>query len=244
MPRYAVSPPAINSILIAGEDAVFPVRRVYCVGRNYAEHAKEMGVDPRIEAPFFFIKPTDTVLCPADNEAVNLPYPPGTKDLQYEVELVVAIGQGGTDIPVDEAVRHIWGYAVGIDMTRRDLQRAMRASGKPWEIGKTFERCAPISAIKPIGQSGEITSGAITLNVGSAIRQASDISSMIWSVSEIIAKLSQLFMLMPGDLIFSGTPEGVGAVVPGDTLTATLEGVGVLQVDISTAHDKLWKQQR
>lgn len=236
MPRYAISPSPVTQIAIAGDDALFPVRRVYCVGRNYAEHAREMRTDPRAEEPFFFLKPADTVLCAAEGEAVGIPYPPGTRDLHHEVELVVAIGRGGANIPVDQAAQHIWGYAVGIDMTRRDLQQAMRASGKPWEIGKTFERCAPVSAITPIGRSGEVTSGRITLDVGSVTRQASDISSMIWSTNEIIAKLSQLFVLRPGDLIFTGTPEGVGAVIAGDRLTARIAGIGELLADISDDH--------
>jgi fumarylpyruvate hydrolase len=237
VPRYAFSPPTVTAIAIAGVDAQFPVRRVYCVGRNYAQHAKEMGVDPRTEPPFFFLKPADTVHCPVDSEAVSLPYPPGTNVLQHEVELVVAVGKEGANVPIGEARSHIWGFAVGIDMTRRDLQLAMRASGKPWEIGKTFERCAPIGAITPIGQSGDMTRGAITLRVGSAFRQASDLANMIWSVSEIVARLSQLFVLKPGDLIFTGTPEGVSAVVPGDTLTAKIEGLEELRVNISSNHN-------
>jgi fumarylpyruvate hydrolase len=241
MQRYSFSPPTVTAITIAGADALFPVRRVYCVGRNYAQHAQEMGVDPRTEPPFFFLKPADTVLCPVDGQAVDLPYPPGTSDLQHEVELVVAVGKEGADVPIDEARSHIWGYAVGIDMTRRDLQLAMRASGKPWEIGKTFERSAPVSAITPIGRSGEITRGAITLCVGSEPRQASDLSNMIWSVSEILARLSRFFVLKPGDLIFTGTPEGVSAVVPGDTLSASIEGLGELRVNISNDHRTLGK---
>jgi fumarylpyruvate hydrolase len=239
MPRYLFSPPEIRAIATLGSEAVFPVGRVYCVGRNYADHAREMGIDPGREEPFFFLKPADTVLDPVGTDSINVPYPPATGNLHHEVELVVAIGEGGSEIAAEDAVRHIWGYAVGIDMTRRDLQLAMRQAGKPWEIGKTFERCAPLSAIRPIDQSGEITSGAISLSVGSQSRQSSDVANMIWSVNEIISRLSRYFVLRPGDLIFTGTPEGVGAISPGDQLTASIEGVGKLHVAISARTGKL-----
>ena len=239
MPDYVIAPPPITAVRVVGRDELFPVRRVYCVGRNYADHAREMGVDPRAEEPFFFLKPADTVLCSIDDGALTVPYPPATKDLQHEVELVVAIGRDGEKIPAGDAIHHIWGYAVGIDMTRRDRQLAMRASGKPWEIGKTFERCAPVSAIMPITLTGEMLAGTIALNVGSERRQSSDLSRMTWSVSEIVAKLSEYFVLRTGDLIFTGTPEGVGAVTEGDRLTASIEGLGELRVDISSARSEI-----
>lgn len=235
MPRYAVDPPVVIGIPVAGQDALFPVRRVYCVGRNYADHALEMGIDPRAEEPFFFLKPADAVISSIGDTPISVAYPPGTRNLHHEVELVVAIGESGTNLPVETASRHIWGYAAGIDLTRRDLQLAMRGSGKPWEIGKTFERCAPVSAIIPIAQTGEITSGAITLDVNADRRQSSDLSKLIWSISEIVAKLSGLFTLEPGDLIFTGTPEGVSAIIPGDTLVAEVEKVGRVRVTIVAA---------
>lgn len=233
MPKYIFNPPAIGAAAIEGEELRFPVGRIYCVGRNYADHAREMGINPRAEEPFFFLKPADTIRSPNANEAIEAVYPPKTESLHHEVELVVAIGKEGHNIPVDQAIDHIWGYAVGVDLTRRDLQLAMRADGKPWEIGKTFEACAPISPIVPLSRCGEIVSGAIALTVGPESRQASDVSKMIWSVSEIIAKLSEYFALRPGDLLFTGTPEGVGAVIPGDVMTASVEGVGTLQVAIA-----------
>lgn len=233
MPQYALSPPTVNAVPIVGDERLFPVRRVYCVGRNYAAHAREMGIDPRAEEPFFFLKPADTVIGQSATGSVEVPYPPGTGDLQHEVELVVAIGREGSGIVPEDAVQHIWGYAVGVDMTRRDLQRAMRDSGKPWEIGKTFERSAPLGPLTPLSRCGELRSGAISLSVGLARRQSSDLSTMIWSVSEIIARLSQFFTLRPGDLLFTGTPAGVGPVVPGDVLTGAIDGLGELRVSIA-----------
>ncbi len=232
MSALVIDAPAVTSVPVAGGYGVFPVRRVYCVGRNYADHALEMGVDPRAEPPFFFCKPTDTVVSNASGP-VAVPYPPETRNLHHEVELVVAIGKGGANIAADDAASHIWGHAVGIDMTRRDLQQAMRQGGKPWEIGKTFERCAPVGTIVPLADTGELTRGAIALTVNGERRQASDLSKLIWSTREIIATLSRLFTLMPGDLIFTGTPEGVGAVLDGDLLEATIEGLPGLQVRIA-----------
>lgn len=229
--EFVVAEPVVTAVPVEGGRGAFPVRRVYCVGRNYASHAVEMGVDPSTEPPFFFCKPTDSVVSNV-LDAVAVPYPPGTRDLHHEVELVVAIGKGGVNIAADDAARHIWGYAVGIDMTRRDLQQAMRQAGKPWEIGKTFERCTPVGPIVPIGDTGELASGHIALMVNGELRQVSDLSKQIWSTREIIATLSRLFTLMPGDLIFTGTPEGVGAVVDGDLLEAKIEGLPALQVRI------------
>lgn len=229
-----VHAPVVTSVPVLGRAERFPINRVYCVGRNYADHALEMGVDPRTDPPFFFCKPADTVYAPQEpDETLSLAYPPGTVNLHHEVELVLAIGRGGRDIAVDSALDHVFGYAVGIDMTRRDLQLAMRQAGKPWEIGKSFERCAPISALHPVGLTGVIDSGVIELSVDGELRQRSDLSKLIWSIPEIIADLSRLFTLQPGDLIFTGTPEGVGPVLPGHTMTARIEGLGALQVRIT-----------
>ena len=238
MSSYVIVPPRVTAAPIAGSDDLFPVRRVYCVGRNYADHALEMGVDPRAEPPFFFCKPADTVACTASGP-VEILYPDATTNLHHEVELVVAIGKAGRNIKPEDAASHIWGHAVGIDMTRRDLQQAMRKGGKPWEIGKTFERCAPISPIVPIGNTGELTRGRLSLSVNGQGRQSSDLSKLIWSTREIIATLSRYFTLEPGDLIFTGTPEGVGAVEAGDMLSATIDGLGELTVRILPAHEEV-----
>jgi fumarylpyruvate hydrolase len=234
---YTHVPAPVYSVPVVGKLEQYPVRRIYCVGRNYADHALEMGIDPRTEAPFFFCKPTDTVLAAADQEDVlEVPYPSLTNNLHHEVELVVAIGRGGRDIAVGTAMEHIYGYAVGIDLTRRDLQLAMRKSGRPWEIGKTFDRCAPISAIHPLTSIGSIDGAAITLHVDDTLRQFSTLDKLIWSVPEIVADLSRHFTLQPGDLIFTGTPEGVGPVTQGQVLTASIEGLGALKVRISPAY--------
>jgi fumarylpyruvate hydrolase len=222
MTDYVVARPPTVSVPVAGSDARFPVRRVYCVGRNYADHALEMGVDPRAEEPFFFCKPADTVVSSADG-VVDVPYPPSTDNLHHEVELVVAIGPGAS----------VWGYAVGIDMTRRDLQQSMRKQGKPWEIGKVFECCAPIGPIQPKKQVGDLTRGGIELRVGGERRQASDLSKLIWSVPEILAALSRYYPLRPGDLVFTGTPEGVGPVQVGDEMVASIDGLGELRVRVT-----------
>lgn len=236
MPSYIFPPPAVVFLPIAGTDAAFPVRRVYCVGRNYADHAIEMGVDPRQDPPFFFCKPADTVVTAAG--PVDVPYPPLTQNLHHEVELVVAIGKRGQDISAEEAAAHIFGHAVGIDMTRRDLQLAMRQGGKPWEVGKTFERCAPVGPLSPIASTGELDRGAITLTVNGTPKQGSDLGKLIWSTREIIATLSRLFTLEAGDLIFTGTPEGVGPVVAGDLMRARIDGLVDLQVRVSSAQEK------
>jgi len=233
---YVIPAPAVVSVRVAGsaDGALFPVRRIYCVGRNYAEHAIEMGHTGR-EAPFFFMKPADAVL---PLEGGELPpvgtmyYPSLTKSLHHEVELVVALGKGGRNIQPENALEHVWGYAVGIDMTRRDLQNEMKKQGRPWSIAKGFEQSAPISPIKPAALC-EITAGTrITLDVNGSLRQDSVLGKMIWSVSEIIAHLSTAWTLAPGDLIFTGTPEGVNAVVRGDMLTARVDGVGALRLRI------------
>ncbi|MBU3724218.1 MAG: fumarylacetoacetate hydrolase family protein [Burkholderiaceae bacterium] len=213
------------SIAIAGSPQRFAVHRVYCVGRNYADHAKEMGASGR-EPPFFFFKPSDTLFSVADGATAEWPYPSLTQDLHHEVELVVAIGRGGRDIPVERAHEHIWGYAVGLDMTRRDLQSAMKKESKPWCIGKGFDFGAPIGPLVPIETSGELTSGAITLKVNDVVRQQGDLSDLIWSINEVIAHVSKAWELKPGDLIFTGTPAGVGAVGRGDVLVAEAAKLG------------------
>lgn len=228
---YAIDPTPEATIPVAGSDAVFPVRRIYCVGRNYVEHAKEMGFTGR-EPPFFFMKPADAVVPIAEGVTGKMPYPTKTSDLQHEIELVVAIGTGGRDIAAKNAAKHIWGYAVGLDMTRRDLQGEMKKQGRPWEVGKAFDASAPIGPIHPIAKTGEINAGAITLTVNGKPRQGSDITQLIWNVGETIEVLSGLFELQPGDLIFTGTPEGVAAVVRGDVLEGTVAGVGSLKVEI------------
>ncbi len=232
---FVVSPPAIVGLPIAGSTDLFPVRRVYCVGRNYAAHAREMGFDPDREPPFFFCKPNDdaSIVPVAAGKTANIPYPPQTANYHYEAELVVLIGKGGRNIAVDDAAKHIYGYAVGLDMTRRDLQMKMREQGRPWEIGKAFDLSAPVGVVRPLADAGEITQGAITLEVDGEVRQKSDLRNLIWSVNEIIANLSTLFALQPGDVIFTGTPEGVGAVKPGQTMKVHIDGLEsiVVQVD-------------
>ena len=232
MSHYAFAPAPVVSLAVAGSAQRFPVRRVYCIGRNYEAHVREMGHDPARSPPIYFCKPCDAVVeIPADGEGV-FPYPPATANCHHEIELVVAIGKGGRDIDPAEAARHIFGYAVGIDMTRRDLQRAAAQAGQPWETGKAFDASAPIGPIHPIGDTGELKTGAIALSVNGEPRQSSDLSHLIWSVDEIIASLSRLFELQPGDLIFSGTPEGVGAVERGDTMTCSVAGLGTLSVRV------------
>jgi fumarylpyruvate hydrolase len=228
---YAFAAPAQAVVPIDGSTDLFPVHRIYCVGRNYADHAKEMGFSER-EAPFFFMKPADAVLPVPFGKTGDLPYPGETANLHHEIELVVAIGRAGRDIAPGDAPSHIWGYAVGLDMTRRDLQFALRDKGRPWDVAKGFDFSAPISPLKSIAVTGELTSAAIWLEVNGQKRQTSDISKLIWSVNETIAHLSKYFALMPGDLIYTGTPEGVGAVKPGDALTGGVAGLGTLQVRV------------
>jgi len=231
---YVVSPPTVVGLPVAGTADQFPVRRVYCVGRNYAAHAREMGFDPDREPPFFFCKPNDDasiVPVPA-GETAAIPYPGLTSNYHYEAELVVAIGKGGRDIAAEDAANHIYGYAVGLDMTRRDLQIKMREQGRPWEIGKAFDHSAPIGPVRRLADIGELNRGAITLTVDGQARQSSDMTHRIWSVSEVIANLSTLFELQPGDLIFTGTPEGVGAVQRGQTIEVRVDGLDALSVRI------------
>ena len=231
---FAFTPPSIVGLPIVGSGDLFPVRRVYCVGRNYAAHAREMGFDPDREPPFFFCKPNDdaSVVPVAEGGTGAIPYPPLTSNYHYEAELVVAIGKGGKDIAVDQAAGHIHSYGVGLDMTRRDLQMKMREAGRPWEIGKAFDFSAPIAPLRTLADVGEINAGAITLEVDGQVRQNSDITHLIWSVNEVIANLSTLFTLQPGDLIFTGTHEGVGAVKPGQTIKVSIDKLPSLCVRI------------
>jgi fumarylpyruvate hydrolase len=222
-----IPPPRMATLPVAGTDAVFPVHRVYCVGRNYAAHAVEMGHDPNQEPPFFFQKnPGNLVTGP------RFAYPPATTNLHHEIELVVALKAGGTDIPVGKALDCVYGYAVGLDMTRRDLQDTAKELRRPWDASKAFEESAPCSAIVPAATIGHPTSGVITVAVNGKATQTGDLNQMIWKVPEIIAYLSGLFTLAPGDIIFTGTPSGVGAVVRGDVLSGRIDGVGSLEVTV------------
>ena len=228
--NYVVKPPVVTAVPVAGGGS-FPVHRVYCVGRNYADHAVEMGFSGR-EPPFFFLKPADTVVPVASGETGVMAYPSLTANLHHEIELVVAIGTGGSQISAGDAVRHIWGYAVGLDMTRRNLQNDMKKQGRPWCIGKAFEQSAPIGPIVPIASTGELLSGAITVSVNGSVRQKGDLRDLIWSVNETIEQLSAAWVLQPGDLIFTGTPAGVGPVVRGDVMDGAIEGLGTLRVAV------------
>jgi fumarylpyruvate hydrolase len=219
----AAAPPVAVPVANGG-DALFPVRRVYCVGRNYAAHAREMGADER-DPPFFFCKPADALVVVPQGRTVELPYPSLTSDFQHEIELVVAIGKGGRDIAAERANEHVWGYGVGLDMTRRDLQGQMKKQGRPWEVGKAFDHSAPIGPLTPAATFGHPTRGSLWLEVDGVTRQRSDLSLLIWSIPETIANLSTLFTLQPGDLIYSGTPEGVAAVTRGQTLRGGFDGL-------------------
>ena len=229
---FVFAPAAPVAVPVAGGQDAFPVRRVYCVGRNYAAHAREMGFDPDREPPFFFCKPADAVVPVADGQTLELPYPPETANLHYEIELVAAIGQGGANIAVDDALQHVWGYAVGLDMTRRDLQMKMREAGRPWELGKAFDQSAPIGPLHPAASIAGIEQAGIWLQVNGVDKQRSDIGKLIWSVAETIAYLSRYFRLEPGDLIYTGTPEGVGPVVRGDKMLGGVDGLGTLSVQM------------
>ena len=225
-----IAPPATVTVPCVG-GGEFPVHRIYCVGRNYAEHALEMGHSGR-EPPFFFMKPADALVPVAEGETGVIDYPTLTTSLHHEVELVVAIARGGSGIRAADAPTHIWGYAVGLDMTRRDLQNEMKKQGRPWEIGKAFEQSAPIGPVVPAVQCGELLRGAISLAVNGAPRQKGDLKDLIWSVNETIEQLSAAWALQPGDLIFTGTPAGVGAVVRGDLMEGAIEGLGKLKVTV------------
>jgi fumarylpyruvate hydrolase len=228
MASYAIPLWTQPALPIVGTSDLFPVRRIYCVGRNYAAHAREMGHNPDREEPFFFMKPADALL---PNGSV-MPYPPVTRDMHHEIEMVVALKSGGADIPVDQALSHVYGYAVGLDMTRRDLQGIAKTAGRPWDMGKGFDHSAPCTALVRADQIGHPDKGAIWLKVNGAERQRGDLADLIWSVPETIAYLSTLVTLAAGDLIFSGTPEGVKAVVRGDRLEGHVDGVGDLTITI------------
>jgi len=228
---YVITPPEQASVAVRDTDNRFPIRRVYCVGRNYEAHAREMGKDPSREPPFMFQKPADSVV--ADGSLID--YPPQTNNLHHEIELVVAIGRGGRDIPAATANEHVYGYGVGIDLTRRDLQFAARDAGRPWEWGKAFDRSAPCSAIVPASVIGHPAKGRIWLSVNGSVRQDADISQLIWSVPEVIAFVSSSMALHAGDLIFTGTPAGVGPLVPGDVVEGGVEGVASIGIRIGPA---------
>ncbi len=229
---YVFPPAAIPAVPVQGSAAAFPVHRIYCVGRNYVEHAVEMGYTGR-EPPFFFLKPADTVVPVAAGSTGKMRYPSLTRSLHHEIELVVAIGTGGSGIRAEDASRHIFGYAIGLDMTRRDLQNEAKKLGRPWSIGKGFEESAPIGPIVPAEQCQIGAETPIALEVDGRSRQLSTLGKLIWSIAEIIEHLSQAWTLQPGDLIFTGTPEGVAAVEAGDTLVGRIEGLGELRVEIT-----------
>jgi len=233
--NFVFPPPAQVGIPVVpaagGGAALFPVHRIYCVGRNYAEHAQEMGFTGR-EPPFFFMKPADALVPVAEGETGVIEYPTLTANFHHEIELVVAIGQGGRDIPAAKAADHIWGYATGLDMTRRDLQGEMKKQGRPWCIGKAFDQSAPIGPLVPKSRTGELLKGAITLTVNGQTRQKGDLAELIWSVNETIEQLSRAWQLQPGDLIFTGTPAGVGAVVRGDIMEGAITGLPTLRVAV------------
>ncbi len=225
---YAFTPPRAPTVAIAGDDALFPVHRIYCVGRNYAAHAREMGAAPEREPPFFFTKPADAVVA----SGARIPYPPATENFHHEIELVVGLGEGGAAIDEAKALDCVFGYGVGIDLTRRDLQLAAREKGRPWDTGKAFDRSAPIAPLHRVQEVGHPAAGAIWLAVTGEVWQKGDIGDLIWNVAEVIAVLSRQFELRPGDLIFTGTPAGVGPLVAGDEVTGGIEGLSEIAVVI------------
>ena len=228
---FVFEPMPVVSLPVVGQPERFPVRRIYCVGRNYEEHAKEMGFTGR-EPPFFFLKPSDSLVVVDAGQTGRMSYPSLTQNLHHEIELVVAIGVGGRNIEAADAAKHIYGYAVGLDMTRRDLQNEMKKQGRPWCIGKAFDQSAPIGPITPAAQAGDVTQAEISLQVNGSDRQRSNVDKLIWNVAETIEHLSKAWELQAGDLIFTGTPEGVAAVVKGDRLVGQVAGLGSLTVDI------------
>jgi len=221
--------PEVTSLPIEGDSRRFPVRRIYCVGRNYAAHAREMGHDPDREPPFFFMKPAGAIV----QNGSTIPFPPATKDLHHEIELVVAIGKGGANIPVEKALDHVFGYGVGIDLTRRDVQQVAKDLRRPWDMGKGFDNAGPCTAIKPVAMTGHPEKGSIWIKVNGESRQSGDLNMQIWKVPETIAYISTFVALQPGDLIFNGTPEGVSKVQPGDKLEGHVDGVGDLTITIA-----------
>jgi fumarylpyruvate hydrolase len=229
-PEFVFPPLAVPSVEVVGTSRRFPVHRIYCVGRNYAEHAREMGADPKVEPPVFFTKPADAIVA----NGIDVPYPSRTENLHHEVELVVAIKAEGRDISAGEAAKYVFGYAVGNDLTRRDLQGAAKKKGLPWDTGKAFDASAPISAIRPASPGLTVrAAGRIWLTVNGDMRQQSDLAEMIWSVPEIISELSTLFELQAGDLIYTGTPAGVGPLRPGDRIECGIDGLGTLRNTIT-----------
>lgn len=225
---YVFDAPKQASLAVQGSDDRFPIRRIFCVGRNYEAHAREMGKDPTREAPFFFTKPADAAL----DAPCTIPYPPLTENLHHEIELVIAIGKGGADIAEEDVMDHVWGAAVGLDMTRRDLQGEAKEMGRPWDWGKAFDKSAPIGAIKPIADVPSVEKARIWLAVNGEMRQDADIADLIWSVKEHVSILSRAVTLAPGDLVMTGTPAGVGAVVAGDVMTGGVDGIGEIEVRI------------
>jgi fumarylpyruvate hydrolase len=228
MTQYAIPTPAIVGLPIVGSDALFPVRRVYCIGRNYAAHAIEMGHDPNREPPFFFQKNPNNL-----DPSGEFPYPPHSTDVHHEMEMAVMLKSGGKNIPLEEAESHIFGYALSLDMTRRDLQGAQKKMGRPWEIGKAFERSAPCGPIHPVEQTGLLNEGAVLLKVNGDVRQEGDLNQMIWKVAEMISYLSEYFELAAGDVIQSGTPAGVGPVERGDIMEMSVAGLGSASVTVT-----------
>jgi fumarylpyruvate hydrolase len=227
MSQFVIEKPPVVAIPVAGTDALYPVRRVYCIGRNYAAHAIEMGHDPNREAPFFFQKNPDNL-----DPSGEFPYPAHSSDVHHEVELAVMLKSGGENIPVDRALDHVWGYALSLDMTRRDLQGEQKKLGRPWEIGKAFERSAPVGPVHPASSIGHPDHGRIELKINGEVRQEGDLNQMIWKVPEMISYLSEYFELAAGDVILSGTPAGVGPVVKGDSMEASVEGLSSLTVRV------------
>ena len=227
--EFVIAEPKINSIPVEGDSRRFPVNRVYCVGRNYADHAREMGHDPDREPPFFFMKPATSIV----TDGKDMQYPSLTQDLHHEIEMVVAIGIGGSNITPADALNHVWGYGVGLDMTRRDLQGEAKKMGRPWDTGKAFDESAPCASLVPVSQCGHLAKGLINLKVNGVIKQEGDLAMMIWNVPDTIAYLSTLFALEPGDLIFSGTPAGVAAVKKGDVLEGYVAGLPILKTKIA-----------
>jgi len=226
--HYVIDPPIIPSLPVTGESRRFAVNRIFCVGRNYAEHALEMGHDPDREPPFFFMKPSNSIV----SDGKNMAYPKLSNDVHYEIEMVVAIGKSGADIPADSALDHVYGYGVGLDMTRRDLQGEAKKMGRPWDTGKAFDQSAPCGTITPVTQCGHPSQGSIKLLVNGAVRQEGNLNQLIWNIPDTIAYLSTLFTLEPGDLIFSGTPAGVGPVSRGDLLEGSVDGLVTLHTTI------------
>jgi fumarylpyruvate hydrolase len=227
--QYVIEPVALPSLPVAGDARRFAVNRIYCVGRNYADHAREMGHDPDREPPFFFMKPASAIV--TDGE--NMQYPSLSKDVHHEIEMVVAIGRGGANIAADKALEHVYGYGVGLDMTRRDLQGEAKKMGRPWDTGKAFDQSAPCSALVPVAECGHPSKGSIRLMVNGEVRQEGDLNQLIWNVPDTIAYLSTLFTLQAGDLIFSGTPAGVGPIKKGDVLEGEVVGLPVLKTRIT-----------